>query len=121
MAQVMIVDDDPAVRSVLRRMLAREGHEVTEQEDAEGALASLATSRPEVIISDMYMPEMDGIEFLIKLEAVAPEVPVIAISGGGPTGNTHVLHDAKELGAAATLLKPFTYEELHQVIAAVLR
>lgn len=120
MAHVLIIDDDSAVRGVLRTMLTREGHSVHEEAGAEAALALLATDRPDVIISDMYMPEMDGIEFLIWLEGIAPEVPVIAISGGGQAGKTHVLDDARELGAAATLPKPFTYEELHQVMARVL-
>jgi len=121
MAQILVVDDDPSVRSVLRRMLTREGHEVIEEGGAEGALARLATARPDVIISDMYMPEMDGIEFLIHLEGVAPEVPVIAISGGGPSGGPrHVLQDARELGAAATLSKPFTHDELHELLVQVL-
>lgn len=120
MAQVLIIDDDPAVRGVLRTMLTREGHSVREEAGAEAALALLAKERPDVIISDMYMPEMDGIEFLIWLEGIAPEVPVIAISGGGHAGKTHVLDDARELGAAGTLSKPFTYEELHQLMAKVL-
>ena len=120
MARILIVDDDPGVRSVLRRMLAREGHEVLEEDNGARALARLVELAPDVVVSDIYMPEMDGIEFLIQLGDAAPDIPVIAISGGGPSGGTHILKDAEELGACATLAKPFTYDEIHEVLGRVL-
>ena len=123
MAQILIIDDDPGVRGVLRRMLLREGHEVTEQEDGHKALEALQapdTELPDVIITDVYMPEMDGIEFLIQLSEVAPEIPAIAISGGGMLGTKHVLEDAQHLGAVATLQKPFTPADVSRVLSEVL-
>ena len=123
MARILIIDDDPGVRGVLRRMLARDGHEVDEESDAHRALASLQAPEsdpPNVIITDVYMPEMDGIEFLIQLSEVAPEIPAIAISGGGMLGTKHVLEDAHHLGAVATLSKPFTPADVRRVLSEVL-
>ncbi len=116
MAQIALIDDDDAVRRSLGRILERADHEVTDFPDGKAAMESLGKRRPDVIITDIYMPEMDGIEFLIRIQDVAPQVPVIAISGGGFTTAGSVLEDAGQLGAVATLEKPF---EAHEVLAAV--
>jgi len=123
MARILIVDDDPGVRDVLRRILVREGHEVTEEPDGQQALRALKASDtvlPDVIITDVYMPEMDGIEFLIHLSEVAPGIPAITTSGGGLLGDTNVLGDTRHFGAVATLPKPFTSSDVRQVLNQVL-
>jgi CheY-like chemotaxis protein len=124
MALILIVDDDPGVRSALRGILLRGGHEVTEEPDGLRALTALRAPdarHPDVIIVDMYMPEMDGIEFLMHLADVAPGIPTIATSGGGMINNMLVLDDAVQLGAAALLPKPFTSGDVSRVLAEVLQ
>lgn len=123
MALILIVEDDPGVRDVLRRILVREGHEVTEEADGIQALRALKASDvvlPDVIITDVYMPEMDGIEFLIHLSDVAPGIPTITTSGGGLLGDTNVLGDTRHFGAVATLPKPFTSADVRRVLTEVL-
>jgi len=123
MALILIVDDDPGVRSALRGVLLRGGHEVTEEPDGLRALNALRAPdarHPDVIIVDMFMPEMDGIEFLMHLADVAPGIPTIATSGGGMLRNMLVLDDAAQLGAVALLPKPFTSGDVSRVLAQVL-
>lgn len=112
MAYIVIVDDDEAVRDILTRILARGDHEVADFEDGKLAFESILERRPDLIITDIYMPEMDGIEFLIRIHEEEPGLPIIAISGGGFTSAGFVLEDAGRLGATATLEKPFEVEEV---------
>lgn len=75
MANVMVIDDDAAVRGVIRKMLERDGHTVTEVEDGKRALRYFAGEPADLVISDIFMPEMDGIEFLMRLREVFPDSP----------------------------------------------
>jgi CheY-like chemotaxis protein len=79
------------------------------------------TRLPDAIFTDVYMPEMDGIEFLLRLSEVAPDIPAVVVSGGGVVAEaSHVLTDADHLGAAATLIKPFTPSDLYRALDQVL-
>jgi len=80
-ATILFVDDDPCMREVMAMMLEEEGYEVSTAEDGFEALAQLRTSIPDLIISDLHMPRMSGIEFLSTIRRRFPAVPVIAISG----------------------------------------
>ena len=116
-ARVLIVDDDDAIRGVLPRILERAGHDVEACADGVAALEKCRSWSPELIITDVYMPEMDGIEFLLKVREDQPDVPIIVISGGGQFFTAgHALEDAIQLGAISTLAKPF---EMDEVLAAV--
>jgi DNA-binding NtrC family response regulator len=116
-ARVLIVDDDDAIRGVLPRILAHAQHEAEACADGAAALEMCRSWSPDLIITDVYMPEMDGIEFLLLVREEQPDLPIIVISGGGQffTAN-HALEDAMQLGAVSTLSKPFQMEE---VLAAV--
>ena len=124
MAKILIIDDDSAVRGVLQQILVRAGHEVMAQSDGQQALDVLQspdTPLPDVIFTDVYMPEMDGIEFLLRLGEVAPDIPAVVVSGGGVVAEAaHVLTDAVHLGAAATLMKPFTPSDVYRTLDQVL-
>ncbi|MDH3455883.1 MAG: response regulator [Gemmatimonadota bacterium] len=119
-ARVLVVDDDENICRVVRRMLTAAGYEVEVAGNGQEALTKLS---PEVavVISDVLMPEMDGIEMLRRLRKEAPDAKIISMSGGGIQDKEHVLEIAERLGAARTLSKPFTREELLNVVAAVLR
>jgi DNA-binding NtrC family response regulator len=88
---------------------------------ASTALRAPDAPHPDLIIVDMYMPEMDGIEFLMHLAEVAPGIPTIATSGGGMINNMLVLDDAAQLGAAALLPEPFTSGDVSRVLEEVLK
>jgi len=118
MASILIIDDEPEVLRVLKKVLEGAGHSVTEAADGKTALRWFAGRPTDLVVTDIYMPEMDGLEFLMRLREAFPETPVVAISGGGHLSKESVLGAATLLGADQILAKPFTAEE---VLAAVAR
>lgn len=120
MADILLIDDDDSVRRVLRRLLEREGHEVRDAADGAAGLRLLGERRPDVVLTDVYMPEMDGIELLMGIQEAEPELPVIVVSGGGFASADFVLEDAAQLGADAILSKPFERAVVLDTIRRVL-
>ena len=116
MARVLIIDDDPNVLRSVAEILEEKGHEVWGAEDGKSALELVADGSPDLIVSDMYMPEMDGIELLMRLRTDHPGTPMVAMSGGGYMAKEELLRDASMLGAVAVLEKPFTIEQLLDVV-----
>ena len=120
MARILVVDDDPQVCDVVRRSLERVGHQVLGAVDGVEGLKVCRESGAELALVDLHMPEMDGIELLGKLRALAPRLPVIAMSGGGVTKRVDLLDMALLLGATDTLAKPFTLAELFEAVSKAL-
>lgn len=110
--RVLLIDDEQMVRKLVRKMLERSGHEVTEAENGRLGLQQLKTGAFDLVITDIIMPEMEGVETLMTVREQHPGVKVIAMSGGGRTGNIDFLSAAQKLGAAAILHKPFTLAAL---------
>lgn len=106
MARILIIDDQQMVRRNLRRILERAGHEVEDASDGKVALRRFVGNPTDLVITDVYMPNMDGIEFLIRLHETFPEAVVITMSGGGHLAKERVLEASRSLGALATLEKP---------------
>lgn len=120
MARILVVDDDAEFRSVVRRILERGGHEVTEAGDGGAALDRYRDQAPDVIITDVYMPGVDGIETIIRLQHEFPDARIIATSGGGYRDQEDVLDTAAKLGARKTLPKPVDRHTLLNAVAQVL-
>ena len=114
--RVLLIEDDAAVRRIVRKMLERGRHEVTEAENGRVGLERLSDSAFDLVITDIVMPEMDGIETLIELRKRHPTLRVIAMSCGGRTGNMYILSSAEKLGASAVLHNPFTIDVLTTAI-----
>lgn len=112
MAQVLVIDDDAAVRATVVRALERAGHRVRAASNGKDALRVMADATPDLVVTDINMPEMDGIEVIGDLRARTPPVPVVAMSGGGELPKELLLRTAGALGAVRSLPKPFTLEEL---------
>lgn len=110
--RVLVVDDDDDVRAALRKTLVTAGFEVEEAADGAAALALHEASPADVLIVDIYMPGMDGLEAMVRLMVEHPGVKIVAISGGGFRDGAEVLKIAGQLGAARTITKPFTPAEL---------
>ncbi len=108
----MIIDDEPAVRKTVRTYLERAGYQVAEAGDGRTGLRFHAAAPADVIITDIFMPDFDGIETIRELRRVAPGVKVIVVSGGDSTGTLNMLDDAKLLGADRAFHKPVRPEEL---------
>lgn len=120
MSRILIVDDDRDVRRVLRRVMEADGHTVVECPDGRDALRAMTEEQPDLVITDVYMPEMDGIEFLTRLREEDPDLPVLAVSGGSLATADFVLEDASKLGADAVLSKPFDIDEVRHTVRKML-
>lgn len=120
MANVLVVDDEAEVRSVVRRMLTGLGHEVWDVDDGVEALKLLETIPFDLVITDMYMVAVDGMELVVRMQQRGFRVPVVAISGGGYKSRDEVLDMAASCGAVATLEKPFSAEQLRATIEPLL-
>ncbi|HVN87410.1 MAG TPA: response regulator [Candidatus Binatia bacterium] len=116
MAHILLIDDDEAVRSMLRRTLERTGHTVTEAAEGRAGLRALDAAAIDLVITDILMPDMDGIETITALHRSRPQLKVIAMSGGGRLKPEGYLQVATVLGANRVLRKPFDPGEL---IAAI--
>ena len=120
MAKVLVVDDEAEVRGLLRRMLTTLGHEVWEAPNGTEALRLLDTSPFDLVITDVYMAEVDGMELLVRIQQRGLHMPVVMISGGGYKSREEVLEMAASCGAVATLEKPFSLEQLRLTIEPLL-
>ena len=110
--RVLLIEDDDAVRKVVRMMLERDGHDVTEAGNGRLGLEQLKASAFDLVITDIIMPDMEGVETVMAVRQQYPAVKIIAMSGGDRTGNMDSLSAAEKLGASATLRKPFTRSAL---------
>jgi two-component system chemotaxis response regulator CheY len=119
-AHILVVEDEPELRRLIAAILEKSGYTVAVAEHGGQAIALLRQKTADLVITDLLMPEQDGIETILKLRQHWPKLPVIAISGGGQLSADYYLKIAKQFGAASLLMKPFTPEELLQHIATVL-
>lgn len=120
MVRILLVDDDAAVLETLRTGLLAAGHEVVGVADGMQAIAAVRDAGFDLVITDIVMPNADGIETILKLRRLQPDLPLIAMSGGGRAGTGDYLAIAAKFGAAATLAKPFSPRQLAKVVAGVL-
>jgi DNA-binding NtrC family response regulator len=121
MAQILIIDDDDHARAVLRQALERAGHSVLEAADGREGLRVYCVSPAEIVITDILMPEQNGLETIMALRKEFPDVKIIAITGGGKTGRMDFLYVAERLGALYTFHKPFELRELMDAVHELLR
>ena len=112
MALILVIDDDQALRRTARRILTGAGYTVIDAEDGIAGMRRLPTEQPALVITDILMPNKDGIETIREIRAVSPRTKVIATSGGGVSGKAMFLDAAQVLGADAILRKPFRAADL---------
>lgn len=112
MARILVIDDDAGVRRVVARLLEMEGHTVVQAENGKVALEQYAHEPTDLVISDIYMPEMDGIELLTRLRESFPDARLVAMSGGGAIAAHHMLKAAEALGAVGVVEKPFDLDAI---------
>jgi len=112
MARILVVDDEPQMRELLRVALEGRGHTVDQAADGREAFLRLAKHQPDLVITDLVMPDMEGLETIQALRGKFPTLPIIAISGGGRIGPETYLSMASQFGAERTFAKPFRMTEL---------
>ena len=117
MAYVLVVDDDILARQSIRRTLERAGHDVTEAGNGKQALTILEKESPTVVIMDLIMPDMEGIETIREIRRRGSTVNNLAVSGGGRIDADTYLDYATSLGANRVLEKPFNRDALLDAIA----
>jgi DNA-binding response OmpR family regulator len=110
--KILVIDDDDLVRRTVAKILRSDGHEVVCAGDGIAGMRVFREQAPELVVTDIIMPEREGIETILAIRRENPKVKIIAISGGGQFGEVEVLKMAQLLGADDVIAKPFRAEEL---------
>jgi len=120
LSKILLVDDDEQVRTMLRLTLEREGHEVVEAADGQVALALFHDHEIDLVVTDILMPEKEGIELIMDLKAIDRNLDIIAISGGGRMDPAEYLNWARRFGVKHTFVKPVARQELLGAVDSLL-
>ncbi len=121
MANILLVEDSPEVSMTVREILDSAGHKVSEANNGTEALAQLKAGRFDLVVSDIWMPEMDGIALLKAIRGGGNAIPVVVISGGAPNAPlTYTAPLASTFGANEVIYKPFEKRELLDAVKRAL-
>ncbi len=120
MSHILVIDDDLSVLSLFEQFLESVGYSVALATDGKDGLRQIEKQKPDLIITDIMMPEMDGLELLMELRKDNPCIPVIAISGGMKIQPVNFLPQAKKFGASRIFIKPVSLVELRQAVQELL-
>lgn len=120
MAKVLVVEDDESFRTMLEMKLRKLGHDVYSAANGCAALELALEHNVDLVITDIIMPEREGLEVILDLRRGAPHIPIIATSGGGRYTNFDALSVATKFGAVCALQKPFTDQDFNDALAAAL-
>lgn len=120
MSRILVVDDDLEIRSSLKKLLEAEGHEVVTAADGNSAETALATGAFALMVTDIVMPDRDGLEGIRAARKLAPGMPVIAMSGGGRLGSANYLRLAQAMGASEVKPKPFEFDDMLATVERLL-
>lgn len=117
--RILIIDDDDRTRKLFRKILEREAYEVLEAANGKEGINLYRRESADLVITDIIMPEKEGIETIMELRREFPDVKIMAMSGGGHVDAESYLDVAKKMGAAETLTKPASPEELLKTISKI--
>ena len=120
MARILVIDDDMRIRALIRKSLEMAGYEVVEASNGRIALDMQREEPADLIITDIFMPEKEGTEFIMDVHDEFPKAKVIAMSGGGNIADVDFLRLAHNLGALKTFQKPFAQKELLAAVKELL-
>lgn len=119
MAHILIIDDEEDIREMVAAVLRLDGHQVTLAANGKLGMANYRQKPADLVITDLIMPEQEGIETILELRRENPHLPVIAMSGGIARSETY-LEICRRLGVRGTLLKPFGMQELLDLVRPAL-
>src|SRR5262245_42634294 len=120
MAKILVVEDDAQMRLLLRRALEAAGHQVVDAENGAKGLKRFGESHADLVVTDIIMPDKEGIQTIIELKQSDPQIKVLGISGGGRTENLEFLRIAKKSGADRVMAKPFRTADFVKTVAELL-
>jgi len=121
MPHVLVIEDDVQLRRYLKELLEGEAYVIYEASNGIQGLSMYETNHPDIVLTDIVMPDMEGLEFITMLKKQNPETPIIAMSGGNQGYGENHLQTAVKLGAEYALSKPFTSKELLENIRELLK
>ena len=116
MPRILLIDDDESFRSVLNASLQLMGHTVTQAREGREGVECYKGGQFDVVVTDLIMPDKEGIETIMDLRKLNPAVKIIAMSGGGRVTSVDYLQIARQVGAKLILAKPFSYEDIRSAI-----
>jgi CheY-like chemotaxis protein len=114
--RVLVVDDSADIRGMLQAQLEMEGFEVATAPDGARALALLGRQRTDLIITDLFMPDKDGIETILEIRQKYPAIQIVAMSGWDSRQGSDYLKVAREIGAVRTVKKPFELTDIVKIV-----
>ena len=120
MARILVVDDEAAVRLMVIHALELDGHQIEQAADGNEALARFPVFRPQIVVTDILMPNKEGIETMVELRKLDKAVKIVAMSGGGRTRNLSFLDLARKFGADSVINKPFGLDQIRDTVRGVL-
>ncbi len=120
MAKIIVIDDEPYILLMLKKMLEMEGHSVEMAKNGKDGLAMINTNPPDLVITDIVMPEKEGLETIREVRKKYPGMKIIAISGGGRLDSNEYLEPARHFGAARIIKKPFQKSEMVNAVKDLL-
>lgn len=120
MGTILVVEDDPLVLATVSRMLDKAGHTVITAPNGKEGIKKFKAEKIDLILTDIIMPEQEGLATIREIRKLDSDVPVIAMSGGGRKRNMEFLTISKEFGANAQLAKPFSADQLNALISECL-
>jgi len=118
--RVLLVDDEDAIREMLDLLLQRRGFQVVQARDGNEALRFYREQEFDLVITDLIMPEKEGIETILEMRAMKRPIRIIAISGGGRVDQSMHLHLAKSVGADRVVSKPFLPADFLKIVDEIL-
>jgi len=121
MANVLLVEDEALIVAVLSSAITRQGHTCVTASNGKEGLKRFSEDSFDLVITDIVMPEKEGLEIIVTMRRTMPDVKIIAMSGGGRTGTAEYLHAAETLGAMATLKKPIRLADFVSVLDRCLK
>jgi len=120
MAKILVLDDEPSILLMIKKMLEKAGHEVAIALNGKEGMLLFEKNKPDLLITDIIMPEKEGLETIFELRKMYPDLKIIAISGGGRIGPDGYLPGAKLLGANMIFQKPLDQKEFVYAVAQLL-
>lgn len=118
--KILIIDDDELIRLTIKKTLIKAGCSVLEAENGNAGLALFKKEKPDLVVTDMLMPDKEGLETISEIRAVNPGARIIAMSGGGSSKNMAFLQLAQKMGANRIMSKPIKPDELLNAIKSLL-
>jgi DNA-binding response OmpR family regulator len=120
MPGILIVEDDKDLREMLKILLSKRKYTVLEASDGKEAILHFKPAITDLVITDLIMPDEDGLKVILKIKEIKPSIKIIAISGGGKAGPGNYLNVARALGADEVFPKPFSLNDLISKIDSIL-